>query len=288
MAAGPALGRPREQIGENDALLAFDGVLGGSLSPSLRIRLLALLGDTAAMTGWLALLLDRRGTAASFLALAWQAARESGDPSLRANVLASRSVLASRYPLGRLGSSQGSLLLARQAETLAPRALPAQARSWLASRHAKEAADAGDERAFRAATERAWTGPRHGEAEATGGYFSGHGRFRSWNSTYLRAAEGSGLAALGLLDEAERSLAAALASSCDARRRSAITADLALVSAQRGDVDAACSRAVTALDLADAAGYPMGRRVLRGVLTRLAPWRDRLDVRTLDERLRAA
>jgi len=263
--------------------------LDGSLLPSLRTRLLNLLGDTAAMTGWVALLLDRRGTASSFLALAWRAAGESGDVALQANVLASRSVLASRFTLSGTRAGRTALLLTRQAEEMAPGTLPVEARSWLASRHAKEAADAGDLRAFHAAADRARIAlPAARSAPAIGSYFSSVGRFRSWNAGYVRASEGTGLAALGRLDEAERALAAALALTGDGRRRSAILTDLAAVSAQRGEIDAACNRATSALDQAEAAGYALGRRVLRGLLTRLGPWQGRAEVHALSERLRAA
>jgi transcriptional regulator with XRE-family HTH domain len=217
-----------------------------SIPPALRPALARTTAETAAIAGWVVF----RGhgdlvNAHAHLALARQFAREAGDDTLMAQVLAASSSLYSSLdiPRGeRQRSSPLALSLLRAAQRKA-RTGPAQLHGWLAARIAAEQALRGDGHKARAGLTRAEATLPSCPQRDPGGLFC------MWDETRLPGYAGKTLLILGD-PAATKLLEQALAVTDAPHPRLGVLIDLAAARLRDEHADAAVALLIDAAQLA--------------------------------------
>lgn len=205
------------------------------------------------------------------------AAEEGEADDLTAWLLTMRSIV--EYTAGR---REPAATLLQRAQSLAASAGPRR-RAWVTANLARSLAATGDRTAALATLDEAAALLAAAEGEPVGGldFFTASRLDGLTGETYAHLGEHA--AAAGLLESAIR-----CRSDADVKGRSVLTIDLAECRLGEGDVDAACSTAHAALDLAD--GAVINRLVLRAAQLQqaLAPWQAARPVRELAERVRGS
>lgn len=249
------------------------GLLERPMSSPLRKRLTVAAGESAALAGWLAWDLRDGERAQRLYETALVAAREAGDPALRACTLGYRSYMV---------EAPASLELLEHARSLIePHTYPATY-AWLSGREAEERARLGSSKpaldvldgglsahaSAQADRERAWTG------------FMDTSRMQGFAiSTYAR---------LGDLEQARKAAADALAVLGAEKHSAMILADIADVELRQGHLDEGLQRAGAALDIVVKTEFSVGFERLRGLRHRLRGWAGEPGVRQFEGQLLAA
>lgn len=253
------------------------------LPEETRRQATAVASDSADLSGWLAYVTGRRTEARTYFDAARELAQDVDDHARAARALGALSLLQSSMPRGGEGGDTPSALrLLEQATVLAGKGTSAPVRAWVAARAAFEHAASGEASLSDAALERADEALSQlslPEAEP-----SPQDRYFAWDVAAHRA---SSFVLLSRPEQAEAVLTPLLASTDPrfARRHAFHRVDLAVTALQRQDIEGACRIAGGALDLSVDAGYALGVQRVRGLGTRLAPWRAHHAVRDLDDRL---
>lgn len=248
-----------------------------SLGETSGRRMRSLVGQTAALGGWLALRLSDRARASLYWALAEALATDAEDRALRAFVLASRSSLHTTTLHGGSQGDSGLALALLDAAVGSGSDAPPLQRAWTHARRAEEHGVRGDEHA----SQRDLTEAAHHLSHARG---TGEGYFAAWDEAQLSGYAGSCAQALGSPDAIrllEDSLAATDGSLIS--QRTAILANLGAAHVHRGHVDEACAALAEALAVAGRSGLAVSIERVRGVRRRLDGWSDVAAVRHLDE-----
>jgi Domain of unknown function (DUF4062) len=127
-----------------DHLNALTDILGASLAPATRRRLIVAIGETAVLGGWMAWDQGDQARAERMYRVSMTAAHEAGDEAIAACVRAYMS-----YAAGAQGAAhQAQALLTAARQGVDPGALPATY-AWVAAREAEELADLDQVQALR-------------------------------------------------------------------------------------------------------------------------------------------
>lgn len=251
-----------------------------SMSAGDRQRLDGVIADVGALTGWQALDMGNAAEAWRHLKEAGAAARDAGQPTLQAFIVAQTGYI----PLFS-GNARAALPLLEQAEGIAYRQATPTFRAWLSAARAEGLAGAGDADGCLRALEKAEvhiSRAKRGEEQT---YSVAH-----FDESHLLRWRGQCLVELGRVDEAEDVLRASLAKidSSFVRARSGVLLDLASALAQRSEVEEACRTAKEALLLARDTQSKRYERQVVIFRAQLEPWADLSPVVDLDEELLAA
>lgn len=251
-----------------------------SMTATDRARLDGVVADVAALAGWQALDMGNAAEAWRQLKEAGAAAREAGNPTLHAFIVAQTGYI----PL-LSGNPRSALPLLEQAESIAYRQATPTFRAWLSAARAESLAGVGDVDGCLRALDRAElhiSRARPGE-ELT--HSVAH-----FDESHMLRWRGQCLVQLGRVREAEDVLRASL-TKIDAsfvRARSGVLLDLASALAQQGEVEEACRTAKEALLLARDTQSKRYERQVVIFRAQLEPWADLACVIDLDEELLAA
>jgi transcriptional regulator with XRE-family HTH domain len=261
-------------------LVALRGLLPGA--PALAARLASVTGRAALLVGHALLKLERRGDAYAQFSLAESLARDAGDGTLLALVLAIRSGMYSPISLGhREGNTDRAIALLDEAVAAGARA-PGRVRVLVFARRAEERAAVQDEiHALRdLATAESSLSPSGDETF-----------FGPRDTAELGAIRGTCEALLGRHREAVATLqqTADRMDSSLVAWRSAVLADQGAALAQLGQIDEACDRLSQALDLARTATASDHLQRITGVRqVHLERYSSDPAVRRLDQQLGSA
>lgn len=205
------------------------------------------------------------------------AAEEGEADDLTAWLLTMRSIV--EYTAGRRGAAADLL---QRAAALADTAGPRR-RAWVTANHGRALAATGHRTAALTTLDEAAALLAAAEEEPIGG-------LDFFTAPRLDGLAGEAYAHLGEHGAAAQMLETAIRARADedVKGRAVLTIDLAECRLRQGDVDAACSTAHAALDLAD--GAVISRLVLRAAQLQqaLAPWQSARPVRELAERVRGS
>ncbi|MGH8931827.1 MAG: helix-turn-helix domain-containing protein [Egibacteraceae bacterium] len=263
-------------------------LLDRPLSPADRARLHEVTAAVCAHAGTLAFSLDDPIRARRYFSLARDVADDSGDDVLHAQALGVSSAVHSSLPRGgRGGNPSRAIAMLSEAVDCAGQA-DAHTRSWLNRWLALELAATGDERGFRfhmGRFEAALAEPIH---DGKGYFGRAHNGSFGVDEERLYADMGLGLMLLGRAEAAASLLARALTPKATrwGMFHSTILTDTAATRVLQDEPEAACDILSRALDMALAAGCPIGVQRIRGVRARFPSlWASLWYVRDLDERL---
>jgi hypothetical protein len=261
------------------------GRLRGPMAEGVRLRLAGLTAETALLTGWAAMVTDRRAQAREHFALAESAATFVRDDALRALALEGRSNLVSQVYVGSVGASRPALDALAQAVDVLPRTMPGVARQWVPARYAHELAAARAPTYVRHLEAAQRTDPTEAQAE---GIYRLDGFF--YAGAQLSDIEAFGLTLNGRPDAAETIMSTALAGvpAHQLSRRANLLTGMANAHVAQEEPEQAARVAVQAVDLAVSVGRSITAERARGVYSRLARWTGAPAVRELRERLTAA
>lgn len=261
-------------------LAMLSGFLQASQPPAMRRRLQSLAGETAALAGRLAHLIENRSDAHACWTFAAGLAREAEDGELLAFVLALWRSQHSSIPHGGRGGepTRAIRLLDEAAGALGERAAP-HLRAFVLASRAEDHAAAGDRYAASRDLDLAQGALEAAEA-------SHEGFLAGWDAGRIAGYRGSCLLALDRPEEAavvlERALA--LTPARRAGQRSAVLTDLAASYALQREVEHACALLGDAVAVAQRTGLAELVQRAYGVRRHLAPWRRTAAVRELHER----
>lgn len=260
------------------------GLTRQASTPAMRTRLEAMIGDAAAFAGTLAYDLDQPGTARAHLALATDAAAQTGDTTLGAVTTAMQALL---YKQVVPGDRRTGMLLDEAYEML-PDEAPAAVRAWVAVHHATDCAITGDRLGYEAGVEVAHAAVADETDERRGGFLSGRGMYQSLcEAHWFDENRGRGLAAL-LDRKAEPLLLGLVDEVVEPRTRANALINLTALYVTQGEVDEACFTARRALDLAAEQQLPSVVRKVRTTRIGLQAHHRTRSVRDLDAALAAA
>jgi hypothetical protein len=261
------------------------GLLDNPMAPLVRRRLEVATVGSCAHAGMLAFVIGDRRSARGCFALARDVADDSGDDTLRAQVMGVRAILLSPMPGGGRGGDPQ-----RQASTLseaihhARRADPdtrASLHWWLAT----ALAGTNNELGFRQAV-----GVAEGLADRVGtgqgsGWLARH--FACWSDGQARDKNvGIGMLQLGRPEPALEAFIQALRGPRQGSWTATLLIDMAAAQVLLDEPEAACAGMNEALDLTERVGYGMGMQRALGVRDGFPPhWDGLACVRELDERL---
>ncbi|MGH8902149.1 MAG: hypothetical protein ACRDYA_10820 [Egibacteraceae bacterium] len=266
-------------------LALLDRPMGGDE----RRRLDVLATGAHAQAATLALAARKPVDARRYLALTRDIADDSGNLILRAQALAVSAERGMPWftPDGRVSDPgrvgrflSGALSLARGAD--------GHTRAWLHRWTAMIAAAKGDERGFRLHMEAADRAFGEAATMEPVGFLA---RSALGEGRETGATEGIGLRLLGLVDDADAALARALTAAAPERAclRAMLCVDTAAVRVLQDDPEETCDSLISALDLADKAGYRVAVNRAHGLRSTFPrSWDGKPCVADLDERLRVA
>lgn len=261
-------------------LAILSGSLQASQPPTMRRRLQSLAGETAALAGRLAHLMENRNEAHACWTFAAGLAREAQDGELLAFVLALWRSQHSSIPHGGRGGepARAIRLLDEAASVLGDRAAP-HLRAFVLASRAEDRAAAGDGYAASRDLDLA-QGALDVAREPHEGFFAG------WDAGRIAGYRGSCLLALNRPEEAGVALEQALVmtSSRRAGQRSAVLTDLAAAYARQREVEHACTLLADAVAMARRTGLAELVQRAQGARRHLAPWRRTAAVQRLHER----
>jgi transcriptional regulator with XRE-family HTH domain len=208
-----------------------------------RRRLIAVLGETAAVAGRLAYQLDNRGDAEAYYGLAERCGLEAQSSTLRAHAYVGLSYLSSTVARGGAETDRRALSLLDHAAD-SGQGSPVL-RAWILARRAEEHAARGD----RIAAERDLVEAQVALDRATS---DERGLLSEWGQPWLDGYRGNVYLLAGQAALAEEVVTAALARIDPTLlyQRSALLSDVARAQAERGDIDRACSTLEESLGLA--------------------------------------
>ncbi|GGK72964.1 helix-turn-helix domain-containing protein [Streptomyces flaveus] len=249
--------------------------LHGAGTETTRKRLCQEAGDLFQLAGEVLFDGSHYTDAAHCYTLAASAAREAGNPDLWACAL-TRHAFVGLYGDQKYRETVPLLELARTVAERGDTSL--STRHWVAAVQAEAYAGTGDLDACKRALDQA------AEVHALSGDLHNGGWLR-FDGSRLAEERGTCFVRLGRLDLAEEALTEALKTKPSMRRRGSVLTDLALLGAQRRDVDQIISYAQDALDLArqSASGYVAHK--LRGLQPRLTPFLSDRRVSDLNDRI---
>ncbi len=241
--------------------------LDSPMTSRLRARLGVATAEAAALAGWVAFLLDRRGDARAYFAMDRDAAREADDATLQALALASTARLHSQVNRDGLGASRPALRLLEQAAVQLPAHASPTAAAWVHGDLAIEQAALGMASEYDATVQRMQEHMARERTEDTrlAGIFSETANLTFWGADGPGVARviGLGGALLGRLGSSAVLADGAL--NAKGTARSTFLADLATAHVARGDVDQAVTAATDALTVVAARGYTSRVERLRGL-----------------------
>ncbi|WP_460702066.1 helix-turn-helix domain-containing protein [Myceligenerans halotolerans] len=248
--------------------------LRGSPGPSARRHLCTLAADLFQLAGEIYFDADHYTDAAHCYHLAAQAGKEAGSHDLWACAL-TRHAYLSVYEK-RFADAAPLLDLAATIATRGDGEL--STRHWVAAVQGETFAGLGDLDACRRALDSAeevagLTGTIH------------NGGWLRFNGSRLPEERGTCYVTLGRPDLAEAALTEALGHATSIRRRAGVLADLAVVGAQRGDLDQVITHADAVLTHAHETRSGMIARKLLDLRPHLGPLQGDLRVRELDARI---
>jgi transcriptional regulator with XRE-family HTH domain len=253
-------------------------------SAGRRLRVIA--GESAALAGWLAYLLDRNQTAVTHYAMAESLASEAGDGRLRAHVLTLRSWLYSSISRRAPGESPlTAITLLDEAFQCAGPHAPPVLRAWMLARRAQQHAAHGNGRAADRDLDTICSVLGRYASPPTEGFLTHWRPEARVTSSRGKCAMFLGrTGAVGILEEAWKRTDRRLTA-----QRSAIENDIAAACLSRRDpdIERACAMLSSSLTLASQVGAASCVQHARDVRRLLDPWRAAPAVRALDEQLRA-
>jgi len=250
-------------------------LLRGSLAPSLRLRLVSLAAEAAALAGWLRWDLGEGDRARHYFRAGLRAAQEAGDGALAAYLVGSLACqpLYLERPTERLSW----LADGRAAAAASP-----HTRAWLLVLEANARAMLGQLSQFQAlagqAEELLLTNDPDDQRRPRVPFFG---------PDYLAEEEAAGLLRLNLPTEARRTLRAALPRA-SGRLRLWMVLDLGWVESGSGEPELACRYAMEALDGARVGRIEPILANLRALASDLEPYRHLAEVQAMRETVRLA
>jgi len=252
-----------------------------SLSPSLAQRLWSVTSETAAVAGWLSVLLQNVGDGRAYYGLARDLAREAGDgPRLALALGAASSTYSPASRAGQGGDPALALHLLQEAAIAAGDHAAPQMLSWLHVRQAEECAAVGDAYAVDRHLDRAQSALGAASAQ-------GDGLFGAFDLAWLSGFQGSCALLLDRPEQAATILEATRASDLGlTSQRSAVLTDLAAAYARQGEVEHACSLMADSVAVAAQSHFAELVQRVMGARHQLAAWDGTPAVRQLDDQLR--
>jgi len=228
-----------------------------------------------AEAGMLAFFVGDVSTARHYFADALLVAEEADDDTLRARALGVTSILHSPVPRGGVGGdAERSIRLLTQAVSYGQHADP-HTQAWIHRWLALELAVTKDERGFWTHMALADALPCEGDEK---GFFSASSMFNATTPEMITANLGSGLVALGRVDEAFHVLGGPCAP--NAKWQSIVAVNTAVAYVLIDEPEQACSELLTA------SAYGMDRQRIRGVRARFPEiWTPLVCVQDVDEQL---
>lgn len=263
-------------------------LLGGPLSPGLRVDLMGVGGHAAALAGQVCRFLGRDDEARNHLSLAGHLASSAGDTGLQALALVwtADTLSGVQRAAAPVDDHRQVLALLDRAENQVLRSAPPSVAEYTFLRLAEEHAAAGDVAEAARYVERADAVLDVAQTMDPGLYGIGwggavaHDCFRG-SVELLSGRPQQAAAVLGMLLD---HMPAAYVSA-----RSAVMADLAAAHARLGDLDESASLLIGAWEIADGADLDDRRRRVLGVRHRdLGQWAGEPAMQRLDERIGVA